>query len=81
RQVGFAGGGTTGLRATDVHAKTLPRNTTGHNRGPEILWLYFSRTECHVSIISIICVLLVVEISQKRGGKREDRLTAVPVAF
>jgi len=28
-KVGFAGGGTPGLRATDVHAKTLPRNTTG----------------------------------------------------
>ena len=49
REVGFAGGGIPGLRATDVHAKTLPRNPTGRNRGPEILWLYFSQPEYLVS--------------------------------
>ena len=49
REVGFAGGGIPGLRATDVPAKTLPRNPTGHKRGPEILWLYFSRLECLIS--------------------------------
>ena len=49
REVGFAGGGTSGLRATDVQAKTLPRNPTGRNRGPEILWLYFLQLECLIA--------------------------------
>jgi hypothetical protein len=40
-KVGFAGGGATGLGATDIHAMKLPRNARGGNRVIEILWLYF----------------------------------------
>jgi len=46
REVGFAGGGTTGLRATDVHAKTLPRNPTGHNRVQK----YYGSTFCRSNV-------------------------------
>ena len=74
-KIGFAGGGATGLGATDVDAATLPRHPAEYKGVSEKLWLYFYQSTVSQSIYQGVESRIEGKSGQNQGAKREDGLT------